>query len=209
MNRADRKSSVGQVQANRRKYLIWGTIALIAVGIIAAVAFSSRVPEVATLPAALDSTLKVGDKAPNFSAATTQGPFTLSTDAKGRPVFLEVMATWCPHCQRMTQVIDQLYAKYNGRVHFVAVTGDSHGMDGTSEASQADLFEFGQKFHVQYPIAFDPDLAVAKLYYQGGFPTIVLIDASGKVSLITSGEHPEQQLAHALDQVIAGKPASI
>ncbi|HEV7179594.1 MAG TPA: redoxin domain-containing protein, partial [Candidatus Baltobacteraceae bacterium] len=61
-------------------------------------------------------TATMGQPAPQFTAATTSGPFDLSQVSQ--PVFLEVFATWCPHCQRETKVIDRLYNSYKSRVTF-------------------------------------------------------------------------------------------
>ncbi|HMF28152.1 MAG TPA: hypothetical protein VKE42_05235, partial [Candidatus Cybelea sp.] len=43
---------------------------------------------------------QVGQPAPTFVVATTNGLFDLSKT--NRPLVLEVFATWCPHCQRET-----------------------------------------------------------------------------------------------------------
>lgn len=202
MSRVQRKSTVGQMKNNRQKYLIWATLALIAIGAIVAVAMSSRVPEAASTPTQGAAPLKIGQAAPDFSAATTQGPFTLSKDQDGKPVFLEVLATWCPHCQRETQVINQIYAKYKDKVHFVAVTGSNLGMDGSTPASQADLFAFGQRFKVQYPLAFDPDLTVAKNYLQDAFPTLVIIDKHGKIASVQTGEITPDALSAEINKTL-------
>jgi thiol-disulfide isomerase/thioredoxin len=173
--------------------VLWGTVAVLAIGIVVAIAVSNRVvPQAAsdTLPYSL---LAAGDPAPEFSAQTTQGPFTLSS--AGRPVFLEVFATWCPHCQRETAVLNQLYEKYKDRLAFVAVTGSPYGSDRNSPESEADLLAFARYFNVRYPVAFDASLDVAKSYLKGGYPTIVMIGTDKRVKFIGSGELSEPVLA--------------
>jgi len=142
----------------------------------------------------------LGATAPEFQAATTDGPFDLATATK--PVFLEVFATWCPHCQRETAVINKLYAAYKNRISFVAVSGSDTGMDGASPASEEDVLNFRTRFQVQYPLAYDGTLAVANLYLQGGFPTIVVIDSHKKIAYLTSGETPYGELASQLNKVL-------
>ncbi|HUZ48477.1 MAG TPA: TlpA disulfide reductase family protein [Candidatus Dormibacteraeota bacterium] len=142
----------------------------------------------------------LGATAPEFQAATTDGPFDLATAKK--PVFLEVFATWCPHCQRETAVLNKLYAAYKNRVAFVAVSGSDTGMDGASPASEVDVLNFRTRFQVQYPVAYDGTLAVANLYLQGGFPTIVVIDSHKKIAYLTSGETPYGELASQLNKVL-------
>lgn len=130
---------------------------------------------------------RVGDPAPQFVAATTSGMFDLSKVDK--PVFLEVFATWCPHCQRETAVINKLYKEFSSKVAFVAIPGSDTGMDGTSPSSQLDVLNFQQRFAVSYPIAaYDQGLTVANQYLQGGFPTVAIIGKNKTIAYLNSGE---------------------
>src|SRR6185312_3128843 len=135
---------------------------VIIIGGFVAVGFASRVPQAATQAPKGPAAIKVGQKAPEFAVSTTAGLFDLATTQT--PVFLEVFATWCPHCQRETKVVDALAAKYGKAISFVGVSGDSHGMDGSEPESQGDVLSFASKFSVTYPIAYDADLKVAGAY---------------------------------------------
>ena len=139
------------------------------------------------------------------SVATTAGLFDLKGTDK--PVFLEVFATWCPHCQRETAVIDRLYNHYQSRVDFVGVSGSDTAMDGTSAASQLDVLKWAQRFNVQYPVAYDPLLNVANLYLQGGFPTFAVIGNDKSVAYLNSGEISYQELSAAISKVLRAAPA--
>jgi thiol-disulfide isomerase/thioredoxin len=185
--------------ADRRKPILYVTLGLIAVGLIVTVALLSRNPSIVPQSATethVQSTLKVGETAPSFAVSTTAGPFDLATATT--PVVLEIFATYCPHCQRMTKVIDALYAKYGKQVNFVAVSGSAVGQDGNTPSSQADVIGFAQKYDVRYPIAYDPDLKVAGEYLQSGFPTFVIIKADKTVSYIADGELPQLTLETAI-----------
>ena len=148
--------------------------------------------------APMSALLTVGATAPEFQAATTAGGFDLAKTKK--PVFLEVFATWCPHCQRETVVLDRLYAQFQKKIDFIAVSGSNTGMDGLA-ATQNDVLQFAQRFGVRYPIAFDGTLTVANEYLQGGFPTIVIIASNKKIDYLNSGEIPETTLAAQLQKV--------
>lgn len=150
---------------------------------------------------------QVGQTAPEFQASTTGGFFDLAKTDK--PVFLEVFATWCPHCQRETAVIDKLFANYGSRVAFVAVSGSDTAMDNTSESSPLDVLNFAQQFNVRYPIAYDPLIrepnnpkSVANLYLQGGFPSFAVIGKDKKVTYLSSGEISYDDLAAELKKVL-------
>lgn len=142
--------------------------------------------------------LALGTTAPEFQAASTHGSFDLAKTKK--PVFLEVFATWCPHCQRETAVLNRLYPRFKNNVDFIAVSGSGTGMDGLA-ASPNDVLQFAQRFNVKYPIAFDGTLTVANEYLQGGFPTIVIIASNKKIVYLASGEIPEATLAAQLQKV--------
>jgi thiol-disulfide isomerase/thioredoxin len=142
-----------------------------------------------------------GAKAPTFSTPTTAGPFDLASVDK--PVFLEVFATWCPHCQRETRVLNQLYGKYKDRVAFIAIPGSDTGMDGASPESLLDVLNFQTKFRVAYPIAvYDPALTIPNQYLKGGFPTIAVIDKNKTISYLNSGEIGFAELDGELGKVI-------
>jgi thiol-disulfide isomerase/thioredoxin len=190
--------------AQRRNAIAIGSVVVLAIIVIVAISLANRVPEAATVPNTAASPLVVGQQAPDFSLSTTAGPFSLSKP-DGKPTLLEVFATWCPHCQREVKVLDPLYAQYKNKVNFVAVNGDALGMDHTSPESQADVYNFAQKFGVTYPIAFDPNLDVAHAYLQSGYPTLVLIGPSGKVEAVRDGEIPQSDLNNALGAAVAGK----
>jgi len=182
---------------NNRRIALGITIAVVLIAAAAAVYYarSGGVSRQASL-APVQAPLRIGDPAPEFSAATDNGYVDLKT-AKS-PVFLEVFATWCPHCQRETAIIDRLYQQYGSKVQFVGVSGSNQNMTGNGPSSQQDVLAFVQAFHVQYPVAYDPTLDVAHRYLQGGFPTIVIIGEDKKIAYMTSGEVSYAELDSAL-----------
>jgi peroxiredoxin len=206
MNKADRRSDSALkakpgAKTSLRTWIVYGSIALVVLGIITWIAYLSRTPGLKPITFPTPVKLQIGEKAPEFTAATTQGPFDLAKVA-GKPVLLEIFATWCPHCQRETVVLNALYDAYKRQVAFVAVSGNAVGMDGTTAASQEDMMNFVQRFKVRYPVAYDPDLAVANKYMQSGYPSIVIIGKDGKIASLSSGEATPETLQKALDAVV-------
>lgn len=182
--------------------LLWISIIVVLAGVLVAIRYANTggVQKSAT-QAPVQGTAKLGEKAPQFAVPTTQGYFDLAKT--NRPVFLEVFATWCPHCQRETAIIDRLYQKYKDRVDFVAVTGSPVGMDGQSPESEQDVLNYEQQLRAQYPLAFDGSLQVSKAYLQGGYPTLVVIDGSKRISYLTSGETSFAELDGAIKRVLS------
>jgi cytochrome c biogenesis protein CcmG, thiol:disulfide interchange protein DsbE len=187
-----------------RRPLVAGTIVLLALIVIAALLYYFFGPAHQRVQSASQSPIvgkaQIGQPAPQFVVATTAGLFDLSKTDK--PVFLEVFATWCPHCQREAAVIDRVYRKYRGAVDFVAVSGSDTAMDGTSTSSELDVLNWKGRFNVQYPVAYDPLLNVANLYLQGGFPTIAIIGRNKRVAYLNSGELSYQELSSAVEKAL-------
>lgn len=183
------------------RVVLWVTVAVVIAGIFIAIWYANTGgvhKQVTTVP--VQGKAKLGEVAPEFQAATTQGFFDLAKSKQ--PVFLEIFATWCPHCQKETAIIDQLYRHYKGRVDFVAVTGSQYGMDRNSPASEQDTVNFIRIFRVQYPVAYDPTMNVATAYLQGGYPTLAVIDRNKKITYLSSGETPYAELASAIDKTL-------
>ncbi|MGC1379916.1 MAG: redoxin family protein [Candidatus Baltobacteraceae bacterium] len=187
-----------------RRSIAFASLVVIGAIAVAAVLFYFVGPGHRRLQTASESPIigkaQLGSPAPQFAVATTDGLFDLSKTAK--PVFLEVFATWCPHCQRMTAVVDKLYRKYRMMVAFVGVSGSDTGMDGATAASEADVLEWVRRFNVQYPVAYDPLLNVANLYLQGGFPTFAVIGKDKKVLYLNSGELSFHELDSAIGKAL-------
>lgn len=188
---------------NRRSLAIATVLAVVLIAIGALVYYYAgpghRVVQTAS-QSPIVGKAQVGQRAPTFEVSTTAGLFDLASVTK--PVFLEVFATWCPHCQRETSVVDRLYRKYRSRVAFVGVSGSQTAMDGTSESSQLDVLDWARRFNVQYPVAYDPLLNVADLYLQGGFPTFAVIGKDKRVDYLNSGEVSYNELDSAITKVL-------
>jgi cytochrome c biogenesis protein CcmG, thiol:disulfide interchange protein DsbE len=188
----------------KRSTLTIATIAVAVVIIVAAIAAyffgpgRQHVQNASVSP--IVGKAQVGAPAPNFQVATTAGYFDLSKTNK--PVFLEVFATWCPHCQRETAVIDRLYQRYRNSVDFVGVSGSDTAMDGTSASSELDVLDWAKRFRAEYPVAYDPVLNVANLYMQGGFPTLAVIGRDKRVAYLNSGEVSYDELSGAIEKAL-------
>ena len=115
------------------------------------------------------------------------------------PVLLEVFAPWCPHCQKEAPVLNDLAAKYAGKLAIVAVSGDAVDYDHNTAESESNVHVFADQYQTRYPIAFDRDLKVATLYLHAGFPSVYVIDTNKRIRFQQEGEIPEAVLVKAID----------
>lgn len=113
--------------------------------------------------------------------------------AQGRPLLVEVFASWCSSCRRAAPMLAKLSEEYGAAVQFVGVSVD----DSAAAALQAR-----RSWRIPYPVVHD-DGSVARGYGISAVPTIVLVDAQGRVARSSSGLPGRATLAAWLDEAVA------
>jgi thiol-disulfide isomerase/thioredoxin len=155
--------------AGRIGMALAGAAALLAIALTVRSAPSDRRTD---LPASvnLDITLKDGDG----------GDVSLTRFA-GRPLLINLWATWCAPCRLETPQLVDLYAKYKDRG--LVVLGIS--IDDTAEQIRA----FAKEFGVTYPMLVGRDHPefLAALGYSGPVPMSVFVRPDGRVSTRVTG----------------------
>ena len=182
-----------------------GILAVVAIVAYAVVQRNAQVSGAAVSPESIPSfppPTKVGSLAPGFSVKTNLGVISSDTFA-GKPYLLEIFATWCPHCQRMTAVLRDIRQKFPpDRLGMVSVTGSPLSSASTPDKlfpeDQADVDAFDAQYKVTWPTAFDKDLTVAKTWGFAGYPGIYIVDKKGVIVYTNSGEVDEKTLLAAI-----------
>lgn len=120
----------------------------------------------------------------------TGSPLRLS-DFKGKVVFLNFWATWCPPCKEEMPSMERLYRRYQDKgFTILAVSIDSGG--------PAPVAAFVKTFRLTFPIGLDPKLSVANQYAVRGLPATFLIDRKGTVAAVAIGPRDwDNKAAHA------------
>jgi thiol-disulfide isomerase/thioredoxin len=139
--------------------------------------------------------------APEFSLTTEHGKILTSTELRGKVVVLALWATWCEPCWQELPRVEKVYTSYkdSGAVLFWAVNARAGGdTDETAEAAK--------KMRLGLPIAYTENANALRLGVDG-YPTLVLVDASGHVRFIHHGydgsERLESNLAHEIASLLA------
>ncbi len=75
-------------------------------------------------------------------AKSIGGP--LAQELQGKPVVVDVFATWCPACKNIAPTLSQLKQEYEGKAHFVVlnVTDKSTTSQAEAKAQQLGLSQF-------------------------------------------------------------------
>lgn len=109
-----------------------------------------------------------GGVAPTFSLAYLGQEGRLSdSQLRGKPVVLNLWASWCGPCREEAKVFEAAYQRYKDQVHFVGVN-----VTDTPESARAFVKEFG----ITYPIVIDEGQTLAKALGYYGLPETYFID---------------------------------
>jgi thiol-disulfide isomerase/thioredoxin len=137
----------------------------------------------------------IGQPAPAFTLPLRGGSAPLGLDKlRGQVVMVNFWASWCEPCRKEFPLLDQIYKKYKP-VGFTLV-----GVNVEPESKDAESFI--AKTPVSFPILFDKDSAVSKLYHVSGMPTTVLIDRKGVLRYVHRSYVPGDENEY-LDKVRA------
>ncbi len=123
-----------------------------------------------------------GAPAPGFSLASREGKDVSLDQYKGQVVMLNFWASWCGPCRQEMPLLDSIYKKYN-KLGFVML-----GVNVEPDSKAA--IDWLKETPVSFPILFDRDSKVSKLYDVAGMPSTVIIDRTGKVRTLHRGYKP-------------------
>lgn len=131
--------------------------------------------------------------APGFSAPHLLKPSSMKLDDyRGKVVYVDFWASWCPSCRSVFPKIDQIYAKYRERgFDVVAVNQDQE---------LTDALRFAEQQPISFTLVTDRDHSIAERYGVKAMPSAYLIDRKGVVRHIHRGY--KQDSAAALEKQI-------
>lgn len=125
-------------------------------------------------------------KAPDFTLVDQYGKTHKLSDYKGKVVFLNFWATWCPPCRSELPNIEDIYKEYgkdNNNVIILGVTAPNLGREG----SKQDIIDFMNKNSYTFPVMFDNNGDIMNEYSIQAFPTTFIIDKEGNVKEYVPG----------------------
>ena len=120
--------------------------------------------------------------APAFTLASRAGQDVSLAQYKGQVVMLNFWASWCGPCRQEMPLLESIYKKYN-KMGFTMI-----GVNVEPDSNAAN--EWLKATPVSFPILYDRDSKVSKLYDVAGMPSTVIIDRSGKLRVLHRGYKP-------------------
>jgi len=123
-----------------------------------------------------------GSPAPQFTLGSRAGQSVSLAQYKGQVVMLNFWASWCGPCRQEMPLLESIYKKYN-RLGFTMI-----GVNVEPDSNAAN--EWLKATPVSFPILYDKDSKVSKMYDVAGMPSTVIIDRAGKVRVLHRGYKP-------------------
>jgi len=163
----------------------------------------------------LDSSAKIGVRvgqiAPELSVPLQNGTTYQLIDLNGRPVrladlrgkavWINFWASWCPPCQSETPVIRDLAERYAHRG--LVVIGIS-----VQETSQSDVQAYATRYQLGYTIAADLSGNIFRLYHPPGLPTQIFVGPEGAIRSVVLAPLTEADAVAQIEAILPTSPGS-
>ena len=112
---------------------------------------------------------------------------------RGRPVVVNVWASWCGPCRVEAPLLQRAARHYGSTVTFLGINAQD-----TAGAAASFLTRYG----ISYPNVVDMNGDITHALSLRGFPTTYIFDGTGRVRFSVVGGISEQTLAARLAQVL-------
>jgi peroxiredoxin len=113
-------------------------------------------------------------EAPDFTLPDLEGRPVRLRELRGKLVFLNFWATWCPPCRLEMPSMERLYQIFKPTAFaMLAVSIDRQGAKA--------MKPFMEELQLTFPALLDPPSEVARQYGLRGLPTTYLIDPDGRL----------------------------
>ena len=141
----------------------------------------------------------------DFTLTDQYGNTHTLSDYKGKTVFLNFWATWCPPCRAEMPDIQKLYETYDteGDDALVVLGIAAPGMG--SERSEEGIKDFLDEHGYTYPVLMDTTGDIFMGYGVFSYPTTFMIDKDGNVFGYASGQLSEDMMKSIIKQTMEGK----
>ena len=123
-----------------------------------------------------------GGRAPQFTLGSKAGQSVSLAQYRGQVVMLNFWASWCGPCRQEMPLLDSIYKQYH-RMGFTLI-----GVNVEPDSNAAN--QWLKETPVSFPILYDKESKVSKMYDVAGMPSTVIIARAGKVRALHRGYKP-------------------
>jgi len=138
----------------------------------------------------------IGRPAPSFSVRLTDGREVTLAALRGKVVFLNFWASWCPPCRAEARSLEASWQRHRGGdVAFLGIN-----MQDREEAAREFLREFG----VTYANGIDGGNRIAIDYGVWGIPETFFLDRNGRITYKHIGALGAETIHAKLEEALQG-----
>ena len=134
----------------------------------------------------------------DFPLPDVQGHLVRLSDLRGRPVLLNLWATWCSPCREEMPSMNALYQDYHARgLVIIAIALDEEG--------KPIVVPFIQAYGLTFPVLLDPQNMLGTRLQVPGIPTSYLLDKRGRIVDVKFGPRDwnAPNIRHLVEQLLA------
>lgn len=135
-----------------------------------------------------------GKPAPDFTGTDLAGNRVSLQDFRGKPVLLNMWASWCPPCKQEVPELEEFYKEYAPKG--VAVLTVNMNEDKATVAS----FVAQQK--VTFPVVLDESGKIGELYHVDGIPASFFIDKDGILRAVRVGGMTKTEMINRISTLM-------
>jgi cytochrome c biogenesis protein CcmG/thiol:disulfide interchange protein DsbE len=119
---------------------------------------------------------KHGRIAPNFELEDINGGIFELNEIKGNgPIILSFFASICQLCREQTEAFSKIYNKYKDKgFMLIAISTDD-------QKTVAKVKPYIKSKGYSFPVLYDTNNDVARIYYAQAIPSSVIIDKNGRI----------------------------
>ena len=155
--------------------------------------------------------LKPGSLAPELAVTLDDGSTYQLRDLDGQPIRLDALrgkvvwlnfwASWCPPCQQETPILRELADRY--RDQGLEVIGVS-----VQETSPDDVAAYADRYDLDYTIGFDGSGHIFREYKVYALPTQFFLDTDGVIVEVVNGPVDEAGASALIESLLPEAPVS-
>ncbi len=140
-----------------------------------------------------DNITKVSE---NFSVKAESGIIINTSELKGKVVFINFWASWCPPCRAEFPSVQKFYEKYSGNKDLVFLT-----INLDEQVEKGKIYLEKEEFTVPFLI---PNGNIPKEFFGGSLPTTIVLDKSGKIRMHHTGmaDYSKESFYEEINQLL-------
>lgn len=134
-------------------------------------------------------------KAPDFNLKDQYGVVHSLENYKGKVIFLNFWATWCPPCKKEMPDVESIYKEYGENKKDVVILG-------VNSEKENEVKKFLKDKGYTFPTIIDENSEVMRKYFIQAFPTSFVIDKEGNVYGYVMGGLTKEQIKQVIEEVL-------